>query len=100
MEWLVSILGGQDKALWEEVIRNIKSKNFTLIRPLGKWTRTGNIQQTALLEPERGILYMKEATGWRIYTYKTLYIIKRCDTKYIRHTQVENLIQWTRVALM
>ena len=67
MEWTVTILGGQYKAIWKGAIRTITSQNGTLIQPLGKWTRTVHIQHTALLAQETVTFYAKEATEWGGY---------------------------------
>ena len=56
LEWTITRLGSQEKALWKEAMMTITSQNCTLIQPLGKWTRTGHIQQIALLAPETGLL--------------------------------------------
>ena len=90
LEFQFTILGVQDKSLWKEVIGNIISKYFTFIRPMWKWTRTVNIQQTALLVPAPGILYVIEATGCISYTQQTASINKMCDTIYRRQAQIEH----------
>ena len=49
-------LGGLDKALYKQAVRTITSQNVTLIQSMGKWTRTGHIQQTEVLTPAKVIL--------------------------------------------
>ena len=49
-------------------MRTITSQNRTFIQSLGKCKITGHIQQIALLLPETGLFYVKETTGWAIYT--------------------------------
>ena len=88
--WPVTRLGGQDKTLLKESIRAIIYINVTLIRPLEKWTRTGNIQQTAILAAATGIFYAKESTIWRSYTSKMSSISTKCDPTYILQAQPEH----------
>ena len=44
LEWLITRLGGQDKLLWREAMRNITLHNGILTRPIGNWKVTGHIQ--------------------------------------------------------
>ena len=88
LEYTVTRLVGQDKALRKEAMRIITTKNVTLIRPLGKWTRTGYTKQIALLLPKTGLLYVKEETGWRIYIYQISVRSERWYTTYRPQVQV------------
>ena len=74
---------------WGEM-RNITSRNWNSIQPQGKWTRTGHIKQIELMSPSTGLLYMKEATGWGIFTYKMTVRSTRCDTIYRKQEQLEH----------
>ena len=98
MEWPVTRLVGQDKALWKKEMRAIISQNGILIRPLGQWIITGHIQQTALLAQETGILYAKEATIWICYTYQMETISTRFGLTYRQHKRVEHLPEWKVLA--
>ena len=81
-------MGGQDKALCKETMRTITSQNGTYIQPLGKWTRTGHIQHTAPLEPETGIFYVREETGWISYNSQMADRSTWFDTTYRKQEKV------------
>ena len=91
-------MGGQDKALCKETMRTITSQNGTYIQPLGKWTRTGHIHHTAPLEPETGIFYVREETGWIRYINQTAYISTRFYPTYRINSQVEHPHNWEIIA--
>ena len=98
LEWPVTRLVGQYKSIQKKEMRTITSLNGTLIRPLGKWTRPGHIQQTEPLTPATETFYVKDATRWVIYTSRMATRSNRCDTTYIRQAQLEHPPEGTTVS--
>ena len=60
--------------------------------------KTGHIQQKSLLAQTTRRFYMREYIGWRIYTSKTEDKSTSCDSKYRRHSQVEQPYKWKIIA--